>query len=63
MYITHLLSQCLYCNACIILLVVGSTAFAKEDLRRTDLKKNVAALPGTRKEMTKWPLGRGLSVQ
>ena len=53
MYITHLLSQRLYCNACIILLVVGSIAFTKEDLRRPDLEKNVAALPGTRKEMTK----------
>ena len=53
MYITNLLSQCLYCNACIILLVVSSIAFWKEDLRRTELKKNVAALPGTRKEMTK----------
>ena len=53
MYITNLLSQCLYCNACIILLVVGSIAFWKEDPRRTELKKNIAALPGTRKEMTK----------
>ena len=58
MYITHLLSQCLYCNACIILLVVGSIAFWKEDLRRTELKKNVAAPPETCKEMTKQALGR-----
>ena len=53
MYITIFLSQCLYCSACITLLVVGSIAFWKEDLRRTELKKNGAALPGTRKEMTK----------
>ena len=45
MYKTNLLSQCLYCNACIILLVVGSIAFRKVDLRRSDQKKNVAALP------------------
>ena len=35
------------------MLVVGSIAFWKEDLRRTELKKNGAALPGKRKEMTK----------
>ena len=50
MYITIFLSQCLYCSACITLLVVGSIAFWKEDLRRTELKKNVAVLPGTCKE-------------
>ena len=45
MYKTNLLSQCLYSDACSILLVVGSIAFRKVDLRRTDQKKNVAALP------------------
>ena len=53
MYITNLLSKCLFCNACIILLVVSSIAFRKVNLRRTELKKNVAVLPGTYKEMTK----------
>ena len=45
MYITNLLLQWLYCNACITLLVVGSIPFRKVDLRRTEQKKNVAALP------------------
>ena len=40
MYKTNLLSQCLYCNACIILLVVGSIAFRKVDLRRTDEERS-----------------------
>ena len=45
MYKTNLLSQCLYCNACSILLVVGSIAFRKVHPRRAEQKKNVAALP------------------
>ena len=36
MYKANILSQCLYSNACIILLVVGSIAFRKVDLRRTE---------------------------
>ena len=35
-YITNLLSQCWYSNACIILLVVGSITFKKVDLRRAE---------------------------
>ena len=45
MYKANILSKCLYSNACIILLVVGSIPFRKVDLRRTEQRKNVAALP------------------
>ena len=40
MYITTLLSQCLYCNACSILLVVDSIAFRKGDFRRTEEERS-----------------------
>ena len=40
MYKANILSQCLYSNACIILLVVGSIAFRKVDLRRTEEERS-----------------------
>ena len=40
MYKANILSQYLYSNACIILLVVGSIAFRKVDLRRTEEERS-----------------------
>ena len=40
MYKTNLLSKCLYSNAGVILLVVGSIACRRVDLRRTEEERS-----------------------